>query len=64
MGIGTFFNKIGFWGKKHTPELLIASGIISAAAAIATAIYSTTKLNDQLKPYKSFLSRKPRSSSH
>lgn len=51
------FNKIGFWGKKHSPELLIATGIVSAAASIGLAIYSTTKLEKNLKPYKEQIAR-------
>ena len=46
MNIGTMFSKIGFWGKRHSPELPIASGILLSAAAIASAIYSTTKVNE------------------
>lgn len=49
--IGTFFSKVGFWGRKHSPELLIAGGIISAASSVALAIYSTTRLNKVIEPY-------------
>lgn len=51
MNIGNFFSRIGFWGRKHSPELLVAGGIISTAASVALAIYSTTKLDGVLKPY-------------
>lgn len=51
MNFGLMFNKIGFWGKKHSPELLIASGITAAAASIVLAVIATTKLDKTLKPY-------------
>lgn len=51
MNIGTMFSKIGFWGKRHSPELLIASGVLLSVGAIASAIYSTTKLNKTLEPF-------------
>lgn len=51
MNFGTMLSKVNFWGRKHSPELLIAGGILSAAASIGFAIYSTTKLNSKLKPY-------------
>lgn len=47
----TTFSKIGFWSKKHSPELLIIGGIVSSAAAIATAIMATTKVKKTLQPY-------------
>ncbi len=51
MNISMFISKVNFWGKKHSPELLIAGGVTSTVAAIALAIYSTTKLNHVLEPY-------------
>ncbi len=53
--IGTFIrnaaNKVGFWGKKNAPELLIVSGVILIGASVATAIASTLKLEEKvLKP--------------
>lgn len=47
----TTFYKLEFWGKKHSPELLVAGSIISAAASIGMAIYSTTKVKKTLQPY-------------
>lgn len=43
-------NKIGFWGRKHSPELLIAGAIVSGIGAIATAIIATVKLNKVVEP--------------
>lgn len=51
MNIGTFLSKVTFWGKKHSPELLIAGSIFSMTASIALAIYSTTKLDKTLEPF-------------
>ena len=51
MNIGTFLSKVNFWGKKHSPELLIAGSIVSMAASVALAIYSTTKLDKTLEPF-------------
>lgn len=49
--IGMFLSKCSLWGRRHSPELLVAGGIISAAASVALAIYSTTKLNKVVEPY-------------
>ena len=51
MNIGTFFNKMKFFGRKHSPELLIASSIICTAGSIILTAYATTKLNKTLEPY-------------
>lgn len=51
MNLGTMFSKIGFWGRKHSPELLVVGGILSTAASVALAVYSTTKLDKVLAPY-------------
>ncbi len=45
-------NKIGFWSKKNSPEILIVTGVVLAAGAVGSAIYSTTKLNKVTKPLK------------
>lgn len=50
LDIKTLFYKANFWGKKHSPEILVVSGILSAAASVGLAIYSTTKLNSVLNP--------------
>lgn len=44
-------NKVGFWGRRHSPELLIAGGIISAGASIVLACIATTKLNKNMAPF-------------
>lgn len=49
--IGLFFSKIGFWTKKHSPELLIAGSIVSAVGSVALAVIATTKLNKTIEPY-------------
>lgn len=38
------FGKTKFWFKKNSPELLIASGIICSAGAIASAVFGTIEL--------------------
>ena len=44
------FNKTKFWTKKHSPELLIAGGIVMAAGAVISACIATKKLDNILKP--------------
>lgn len=44
------FNKTKFWTKKHSPELLIAGGIIMAAGAIVSACIATKKADKILEP--------------
>lgn len=51
MNLSTMFSKIGFWSKKHSPELLIAGSIVSMAASVTLAIYSTTKVNKVVEPF-------------
>lgn len=51
MNIAGFFSKIGFWGRKHSPELLIAGSIASMTAAVVLAVYSTTKINKVVEPF-------------
>lgn len=51
MNFPPIISKIGFWTKRHSPELLIVGGIISSAAAIGLAIFATTKVDKVLKPY-------------
>lgn len=42
-------SKIIFATRKHSPEILIATGIVGSVAAIITACKATTKLNDILE---------------
>ena len=42
-GITTVLHKIGFWGRRKSPELLVAGAIISAAGSIILAIRATPK---------------------
>lgn len=46
----TAFNKTKFWTKKHSPELLIAGGVIMAAGAIVSACFATKKADKILVP--------------
>lgn len=45
-------SKTGFALKKHSPEILIVSGILTAAASIFLACRATTKLDSIIKPAK------------
>lgn len=42
------FNKIKFWGKKYSPELLVAGGIALAASSIVLACFATSKARKPL----------------
>lgn len=44
-------NKVGFWGRKHSPELLVTGAILTMGLAVASAVVATTKLDKTLKPY-------------
>lgn len=46
----TAFNKTKFWTKKHSPELLIAGGIVMAAGAVVSACFATKKAGEILPP--------------
>ena len=47
----TTFYKVGFWAKKHSPELLLVGAIVTMAGSVVSAVVATTKLNKTLKPY-------------
>lgn len=57
MHLPLFVNKVGFWGKRHAPELLIVGGILCAAASVATAIIATTKLDKTVSPFNKEVDR-------
>lgn len=40
---GSMFNKVMFWGRRKSPELLVAASIIAAAGSIVLAIKATPK---------------------
>lgn len=40
---GSMFNKVMFWGRRRSPELLVAASIIAAAGSIVLAIKATPK---------------------
>ncbi len=43
MNIKRMYHKVVFEGKKHSPELLLAAGILAGAGAIIAAVKATTK---------------------
>lgn len=46
------FNRVGLHVKKHSPEILLVSGIITGGAALVTACLATTKLESVLNETK------------
>lgn len=44
--IGSTFNKIGFWGRQHAPEILIIGGVVTGVASTVCACIATTKISD------------------
>lgn len=46
------FNKVGFKLKKHSPEILIAAGVVGTVTSAVMACKATTKLNDILEESK------------
>ena len=42
------FSEVKFWSKKHSPELLIAGGIIFAASSVVLACIATNKIKKPL----------------
>ena len=46
------FNKVGFKFKKHSPEILVVSGVVGAIAGAVMACKATTKLNEVLEESK------------
>lgn len=46
------FNKIGFKFKKHSPEILIVTGVVGTVASAVMACKATTKLDDILEDSK------------
>ena len=46
------FNKIGIKFKKHSPEILIAAGVVGTVTSAVMACKATTKLNDILEESK------------
>lgn len=45
-------NRVGFKVKKHSPEILIAAGVVGTVASAVMACKATTKLNDILEESK------------
>lgn len=43
-------NKIGFWFKKNSPEILLIGGLVGIGASVVLACVSSTKLNETLEP--------------
>lgn len=50
--VGGTVNKIGFSLKKHSPEILVVSGVIGAVASTVMACKATLKVNDILEEHK------------
>lgn len=46
---GMIFNRVGFWTKQKSPELLVAGSIVAAAGSIILAIKATPKAEQLLK---------------
>ena len=44
--IGSTFNKIGFWGRQHAPEILIIGGVVTGVASTVCACIATTKMTE------------------
>lgn len=53
--IGGTFNKMGFQLKKHSPEILIAVGVVGTVASAVMACVATTKVSDILDEAKTSL---------
>ena len=49
---GQFFNKVGFELKKHSPEILVVTGVIGGVAGAVLACKATTKASEVLKKTK------------
>lgn len=41
--VGSFLNKVGFWSKRKSPEILVAGAIVAAAGSIVLAVRATPK---------------------
>ena len=50
--IGRSFNKISFKLKKHSPEILVVTGVVGTVASTVMACKATTKVNDILDEAK------------
>lgn len=46
------FNKVGFEFKKHSPEILVVTGVVGTVASAVIACRATTKLDDILEDSK------------
>lgn len=44
--IGNTVSKIGFWGKQHSPQILVGVGLASGAACVALACVATAKSSE------------------
>ena len=49
--LGPVVHKIGFWGRRHSPELLISGAIITMIGGVVSAVVATTKLDKTIKPF-------------
>lgn len=51
------FHKVGFQIKKHSPEILVAAGVVGTVTSAVMACKATTKLNDVLEDSKTDIDR-------
>ena len=47
------FNKVGFQLKKHSPEILVVTGVVGTVVSAVMACKATTKINFVLEETKS-----------
>lgn len=47
--IGRSLSRLGFWGKKYSPELLMGAGTLAVGAGVVMACVATTKLKEATK---------------
>jgi len=55
--LGMIFNRVGFWTRKKSPELLVAGAIVAAAGSIILAIRATPKAEVVLEKANSEIKR-------
>lgn len=50
-----FISRVGLWGKRHSPELLLGTSIASLVGSLILTGYATTKLPEVINPTKETL---------
>ena len=51
-GLTRSLHKVGFWGKKHSPELLVGAGVVGTVVSAVMACKASTKIHDVLEEAK------------